>query len=174
MDGIFILYFSLRGGFCLCSSHWDWCSGSPWRLTTLRRRRRGWLSLLALPSSQVSWWGCESKENVLFHMFRAMSSQSVIIEHLLFALLPRRRPRPHTGLCHCCQSQVRKRLTGVYLLSHHLICQWWNLIYWKLFVSISIIVTAFLGTSMIFACFTLSALYAKRRSYLFLGGKGAH
>jgi len=34
----------------------------------------------------------------------------------------------------------------------------------------SIIVTAFLGTSIIFLCFTLSALYAKRRSYLFLGG----
>jgi len=34
----------------------------------------------------------------------------------------------------------------------------------------SIIVTAFLGTSIIFICFTLSALYAKRRSYLFLGG----
>merc|ERR1719369_2393137 len=34
----------------------------------------------------------------------------------------------------------------------------------------SIIVTAFLGTSMIFICFSLSALYAKRRSYLFLGG----
>lgn len=34
----------------------------------------------------------------------------------------------------------------------------------------SIIVTAFLGTSIIFACFTLSALYAQRRSYLFLGG----
>uniref|UniRef100_A0A3P8Z1L8 Transmembrane BAX inhibitor motif-containing protein 6 n=1 Tax=Esox lucius TaxID=8010 RepID=A0A3P8Z1L8_ESOLU len=34
----------------------------------------------------------------------------------------------------------------------------------------SIIVTAFLGTSVIFVCFTLSALYAQRRSYLFLGG----
>ncbi|KAF3697345.1 putative Bax inhibitor 1 [Channa argus] len=37
-------------------------------------------------------------------------------------------------------------------------------------VNPSIIVTAFMGTSMIFICFTLSALYAKRRSYLFLGG----
>uniref|UniRef100_A0A9J8AX49 Transmembrane BAX inhibitor motif-containing protein 6 n=1 Tax=Cyprinus carpio carpio TaxID=630221 RepID=A0A9J8AX49_CYPCA len=37
-------------------------------------------------------------------------------------------------------------------------------------VNPSIILTAFLGTSVIFACFTLSALYAKRRSYLFLGG----
>nr|UPW27093.1 bax inhibitor 1 [Thamnaconus modestus] len=37
-------------------------------------------------------------------------------------------------------------------------------------VNPSIIVTAFLGTSVIFVCFTLSALYAKRRSYLFLGG----
>lgn len=34
----------------------------------------------------------------------------------------------------------------------------------------SIIVTAFLGTSIIFLCFTMSALYAQRRSYLFLGG----
>lgn len=38
---------------------------------------------------------------------------------------------------------------------------------------LSIIVTAFMGTSAIFICFTLSALYAKRRSYLFLGGKGS-
>lgn len=37
-------------------------------------------------------------------------------------------------------------------------------------VNPSIIVTAFLGTSIIFVCFTLSALYAQRRSYLFLGG----
>ncbi|XP_051958003.1 probable Bax inhibitor 1 [Xyrauchen texanus] len=34
----------------------------------------------------------------------------------------------------------------------------------------SIIVMAFLGTSVIFTCFTLSALYAQRRTYLFLGG----
>ncbi|XP_005986352.1 probable Bax inhibitor 1 [Latimeria chalumnae] len=37
-------------------------------------------------------------------------------------------------------------------------------------VNPSIIPTAFLGTSVIFACFSLSALYAKRRSLLFLGG----
>ncbi|KAL4655586.1 putative Bax inhibitor 1 [Arapaima gigas] len=37
-------------------------------------------------------------------------------------------------------------------------------------VNPSIIVTALLGTSVIFVCFTLSALYAQRRSYLFLGG----
>ncbi|KAG7237891.1 hypothetical protein INR49_031684 [Caranx melampygus] len=37
-------------------------------------------------------------------------------------------------------------------------------------VNPSIIVTAFMGTSVIFICFTLSALYATRRSYLFLGG----
>ncbi|XP_061432687.1 probable Bax inhibitor 1 [Lethenteron reissneri] len=34
----------------------------------------------------------------------------------------------------------------------------------------SIIATAFMGTSLIFGCFTLSALYARRRSYLYLGG----
>ncbi|NXD30997.1 BI1 inhibitor, partial [Spelaeornis formosus] len=33
-----------------------------------------------------------------------------------------------------------------------------------------IIPTAFLGTATIFACFSLSALYARRRSYLYLGG----
>ncbi|XP_064155574.1 probable Bax inhibitor 1 isoform X1 [Anguilla rostrata] len=33
-----------------------------------------------------------------------------------------------------------------------------------------IIVTAFLATSVVFVCFTLSALYARRRAYLFLGG----
>ncbi|XP_037600585.1 bax inhibitor 1 [Cebus imitator] len=35
----------------------------------------------------------------------------------------------------------------------------------------SILPTAFMGTAMIFTCFTLSAVYARRRSYLFLGGK---
>lgn len=34
----------------------------------------------------------------------------------------------------------------------------------------SIIVTAFLATTTIFACFTMSALFARRRSYLYLGG----
>ncbi|ETE74057.1 Bax inhibitor 1, partial [Ophiophagus hannah] len=34
----------------------------------------------------------------------------------------------------------------------------------------SIIPTAFLGTAVIFSCFSLSALFAKRRAYLYLGG----
>ncbi|KAM7329839.1 hypothetical protein ACRRTK_011452 [Alexandromys fortis] len=34
----------------------------------------------------------------------------------------------------------------------------------------SILPTAFMGTAMIFTCFSLSALYARRRSYLFWGG----
>ncbi|XP_051865353.1 probable Bax inhibitor 1 [Pristis pectinata] len=34
----------------------------------------------------------------------------------------------------------------------------------------SIIPTAFLVSALVFCCFTLSALYAQRRSYLFLGG----
>lgn len=34
-----------------------------------------------------------------------------------------------------------------------------------------IIVTAFLATSVIFVCFSLSALWAQRRTYLYLGGK---
>uniref|UniRef100_A0A8C5PSA8 Bax inhibitor-1 n=1 Tax=Leptobrachium leishanense TaxID=445787 RepID=A0A8C5PSA8_9ANUR len=33
-----------------------------------------------------------------------------------------------------------------------------------------IIPTAFLGTSVLFLCFSLSALYAQRRRFLFLGG----
>lgn len=37
-------------------------------------------------------------------------------------------------------------------------------------VNPSIIPTAFLGTAVIFTCFTLSALYSKNRSFLFLGG----
>jgi len=39
-----------------------------------------------------------------------------------------------------------------------------------LHVDPSIIITAFLATTTIFACFTVSALMAKRRSYLYLGG----
>ncbi|XP_031467596.1 bax inhibitor 1, partial [Phasianus colchicus] len=34
----------------------------------------------------------------------------------------------------------------------------------------SLIPTAFLGTAAIFGCFSLSALYARRRSFLYLGG----
>jgi FtsH-binding integral membrane protein len=34
----------------------------------------------------------------------------------------------------------------------------------------SILVTAFLGTTTVFVCFTISALVAERRQYLFLGG----
>ncbi|KAG8452349.1 hypothetical protein GDO86_004234 [Hymenochirus boettgeri] len=37
-------------------------------------------------------------------------------------------------------------------------------------VNPSIIPTALLGTAVIFTCFSLSALYAQRRSFLFLGG----
>ncbi|NXY77716.1 BI1 inhibitor, partial [Glareola pratincola] len=42
----------------------------------------------------------------------------------------------------------------------------------KICISInpSIIPVAFLGTAAIFACFSLSALYARRRSFLYLGG----
>ncbi len=34
-----------------------------------------------------------------------------------------------------------------------------------------IVMTAFLLTTMIFLCFTLSALYTQKRTYLYLGGK---
>lgn len=37
-------------------------------------------------------------------------------------------------------------------------------------VNPSIIPTAFLGTAVIFTCFSLSAVYAQRRSFLYLGG----
>ncbi|XP_059812282.1 probable Bax inhibitor 1 [Hypanus sabinus] len=37
-------------------------------------------------------------------------------------------------------------------------------------VNPSIIPTAFMVSALVFCCFTLSALYAQRRSYLFLGG----
>ena len=40
-------------------------------------------------------------------------------------------------------------------------------------LSPSLIPTAFLGTAAIFGCFSLSALYARRRSFLYLGGEGA-
>lgn len=39
---------------CLCLDPWGWCSGLPWPPTTLRQRRRDWLSSQDLPSSQVS------------------------------------------------------------------------------------------------------------------------
>jgi FtsH-binding integral membrane protein len=34
----------------------------------------------------------------------------------------------------------------------------------------SLPMTAFLGTAVVFACFSIAALFAKRRSYLYLGG----
>eukprot|EP01106_Pelomyxa_sp_JSP_P016419 TRINITY_DN610_c0_g2_i4.p2 TRINITY_DN610_c0_g2~~TRINITY_DN610_c0_g2_i4.p2 ORF type:complete len:168 (+),score=30.77 TRINITY_DN610_c0_g2_i4:46-549(+) len=44
------------------------------------------------------------------------------------------------------------------------------LIRFYLVIDQSIITSAFLGTVAVFACFTASALLAKRRSYLYLGG----
>lgn len=38
------------------------------------------------------------------------------------------------------------------------------------FIDPAIIVTAFLGTTAVFACFSVAALLAERRSYLYLGG----
>ena len=37
--------------------------------------------------------------------------------------------------------------------------------------SCSIIVTAFFATVLVFGCFTLSALWAEQRTYLYLGGQ---
>ena len=41
----------------------------------------------------------------------------------------------------------------------------------NVFSFFSIVPTAFFATCLIFACFSLSALWAKERSYLYLGGK---
>jgi len=40
----------------------------------------------------------------------------------------------------------------------------------SLFLDPSIVVTAFLGATAIFACFTAAALFSKKRSLLYLGG----
>jgi len=44
------------------------------------------------------------------------------------------------------------------------------LIQMLIYVDPSIIITALLGTTTVFICFSLAALVAKRRSYLYLGG----
>jgi FtsH-binding integral membrane protein len=44
------------------------------------------------------------------------------------------------------------------------------LLYAAAFIDPALIVTAFLGTVAVFACFTASAVISKRRSYLYLGG----
>ena len=38
----------------------------------------------------------------------------------------------------------------------------------------SVVLTAFLGTSTVFACFSAAALVARRRSWLYLGGQPQH
>lgn len=42
---------------------------------------------------------------------------------------------------------------------------------WCFFPSFSIIPTAFFATTLIFVCFTLCALWAEQRAFLYLGGK---
>lgn len=49
-------------------------------------------------------------------------------------------------------------------------CSLGSLVHYAIEVDPSIVMTAFLGTTAIFVCFTLSALFATRRQYLFLGG----
>jgi len=49
-------------------------------------------------------------------------------------------------------------------------CSLGPLIQHAMYIDPGIIITALLGTTTIFACFTASALIAKRRSYLYLGG----
>lgn len=86
---------------------------------------------------------------------------------------PRPRSRSNHGLCHLRQSQVRAQGSdGGGSVKRMQVCVPEANV--CLSCHLSIIVTAFMGTSVIFVCFTLSALYAKRRSYLFLGGAVSH
>jgi len=49
-------------------------------------------------------------------------------------------------------------------------CSIGSLVHYALEVDYTLVVTAFFGTAAVFACFTGSALFAERRSMLFLGG----
>ena len=54
-------------------------------------------------------------------------------------------------------------------------CQCERVHYYKMehiFFAFSIVPTAFFYTTLIFICFTVSALWAEERSFLYLGGKG--
>jgi len=68
------------------------------------------------------------------------------------------------------KEHVQRRLAMMGLFGFLKGCSVGPLIELALHVDPSILVTAFLATTTIFACFTLSALFAKRRSYLYLGG----
>lgn len=103
-----------------------------------------------------------------FAFLTGTRARSQLTWRLVVALTPLDAPLrsgsgPHSGLCHCCQSQVSDA-GSEWREQSGAACDCGCLF--------SIIITAFLGTSVIFICFTLSALYAKRRSYLFLGGEG--
>lgn len=147
--------FVLRVGCCQPSAHWPWWCGSAWHLTALRPSRRDWPSWLASPSSQVGVHDrskCADCARSALHKFLWHPNSGLGLGPTLdfvIAVNPRwvkpakNRGRRGEQSCVCDYRCFR-----------------------------SIIVTAFMGTSVIFICFTLSALYAKRRSYLFLGGKG--
>ena len=64
--------------------------------------------------------------------------------------------------------QKRVSLLGVYGFLQG--CSIGPLINMALQVDPAIVMTAFLGTATIFVCFSLSAIYSERRSYIFLGG----
>lgn len=143
----------LRAGCCQPSAPLPWWSGSAWRLTAPRPSGRDWLFWLVSPSSQV---GDHDQSE------RGDGASSA---HLDF-------------FCRTFQVWV---LAPLWILSSLSTQGEWNrqrtvakgesraVCYCCRFRSI--IMTAFMGTSVIFTCFTLSALYAKRRSYLFLGGE---
>merc|ERR1719376_1654407 len=71
---------------------------------------------------------------------------------------------PHTD------KNLVKRLSVLFGLAFFMGMSTAPLIEFAMFIDPSIVVTAFTGTCLIIACFTVSALLAKRRSYLYLGG----
>lgn len=80
-----------------CWGHWLWWVGSPWPLTALRRRRRGWPSWLLLLSSQVRCFTTGSiPRSCVRNTYCNMS----------ICALNRSWTRPTYGLCHQYQPKV--------------------------------------------------------------------
>lgn len=68
------------------------------------------------------------------------------------------------------QQNTQKRLGMLLGFGFFKGCSIGPLVEQAMYVDPGIIITALMGTTMIFACFTASSLAAKRRSYLYLGG----
>jgi len=71
---------------------------------------------------------------------------------------------PHTA------KNLIKRVSVLFSLAFFMGMTTTPLIELAMSIDPSIVVTAFTGTCLIFACFTASALLARRRSYIYLGG----